>query len=107
MVIDTPGMRELGLYGAEEGISLSFADIEELSAQCRFSDCGHDTEPGCAIRNAIANGILPQERWMRYQSQQRENSYVDDKVAFMRERREEGKSFASYRKYLKRENARR
>ena len=92
MVIDTPGMRELGLFGAEEGISQSFQDIEELFTQCRFSDCVHKTEPDCAVRSAIQNGSLPQERWERYQAQVRENRFVDDKAAFMQERKEQYKS---------------
>jgi len=92
MIIDTPGMRELGIFDAEEGISEGFADVEDLFAKCRFSDCKHKTEPGCAVRAAIASGVLPQERWERYQAQVRENRFVDDRAAFMRDRRDLAKS---------------
>ena len=98
MVIDTPGMRELGLFNAEEGISASFADVEELFTQCRFSDCAHKTEPGCAVREAIMDGSLPQERWGQYQAQMRENRFVDDKAAFMRERHAASKAIAAFTK---------
>jgi len=86
MVIDTPGMRELGLFHAEEGISMGFADVEDLFLSCKFSDCTHKTEPGCAVRAAIADGSLSHDRWDTYQTQLRENRFVEDKSAFMRER---------------------
>ncbi|MCL2378056.1 MAG: ribosome small subunit-dependent GTPase A [Defluviitaleaceae bacterium] len=101
MVIDTPGMRELGLFDAEEGISAGFQDVEELFSQCRFNDCNHKTEPGCAVRAALTNGSLTIERWERYQAQQRENRFVHDKAAYMRERRDGQKSIALYSKMKK------
>jgi len=66
MVIDTPGMRELGLFDADEGIRASFKDVEELFLQCRFTDCRHQAEPGCAVIAALENGSLPLERWQQY-----------------------------------------
>jgi ribosome biogenesis GTPase len=63
-LIDTPGMRELKLTG-EESLEL-FADIEELALRCRFADCGHESEPGCAVQAAIAAGELDAERWQNY-----------------------------------------
>ena len=66
LVIDTPGMRELGLWEADEGIADAFADVEALIGHCRFSDCGHDTEPGCAIKAALADGTLDASRWEAY-----------------------------------------
>ena len=66
LVIDTPGMRELGLWEADEGISDAFADVEALIGRCRFSDCCHDTEPGCAIKAALADGTLDVSRWEAY-----------------------------------------
>ena len=65
-VIDTPGMREIGMWEADTGIADSFVDIESLVAGCRFSDCRHDTEPGCAIKAALASGKLSEERWLAY-----------------------------------------
>jgi len=92
MVIDTPGMRELGLYDAEESISAGFSDVEELFAQCRFSDCQHKTEPGCGVLTALTNGSLQHSRWEQYLKQQRENKFVDDKSAYIRENTEMWKS---------------
>lgn len=92
MVIDTPGMRELGLFGADEGISVGFADVEELFASCRFTDCRHQTEPGCAVLAALADGSLSREHWERYLAQIRENKFVDDKSAYLQEKRTRHKS---------------
>ena len=85
MIIDTPGMRELGLFDADEGISAGFADVEELFAQCRFSDCRHETEPGCAVLAALAEGSLPQERWKRYVEYKREIRHVNDRAKLIAE----------------------
>jgi len=65
LLLDTPGMRELQLLD-EEGIDLTFADIDSLSANCRFSDCGHESEPGCAVREAVSVGDLSAERLEHY-----------------------------------------
>jgi ribosome biogenesis GTPase len=62
LLIDTPGMRSLELSEADEGLDLAFADIEALAAECRFRDCAHDSEPGCAVRAAIEAGDLPEDR---------------------------------------------
>ena len=66
LVIDTPGMREIGMWEAEDGISDAFADVEALFSGCRFSNCRHDTEPGCAVKAALADGTLSPERWQAY-----------------------------------------
>jgi ribosome biogenesis GTPase len=67
MIIDTPGLRELQLtQDQEEGLQASFAEIEELALRCKFSNCGHRTEPGCAIRAALESGALPEARWEAY-----------------------------------------
>ncbi len=66
MIIDTPGMRELGSIGASEGIEETFSDIEALKEQCLFSDCSHTREKGCAVLAAIANGTLDEERCQSY-----------------------------------------
>ena len=98
MIIDTPGMRELGLFDVQEAISTSFSDIEELFDQCKFSNCAHQTEPGCAVREALADGSLPRERWDRYQAQQRENKFVDNRASYMRDKRTFQKSIAMHHK---------
>jgi ribosome biogenesis GTPase len=86
MVIDTPGMRELGLFGADEGINVGFTDIENLFSQCRFTNCRHKTEPGCAVLAALADGSLPREHWERYLAQKRENKFVDDKSGYLQDK---------------------
>ncbi|WP_022778799.1 ribosome small subunit-dependent GTPase A [Butyrivibrio sp. AE3009] len=73
-IIDTPGMRELGMAATEQGIDNTFSDILELERCCRFSDCKHDTEPGCAIKAAIENGELSAERYILYKSLSAENT---------------------------------
>ena len=66
MLIDTPGMREVGLLGVNDGMNDNFEDIHELSASCRFSNCGHTNEPGCAIVRAIEEGIIQLEHFQNY-----------------------------------------
>jgi len=72
-IIDTPGMREIGMANIEEGIDSTFADIIELERQCKFSDCKHKTEPGCAVKAAIERGKLTRERLALYESLSIEN----------------------------------
>ncbi|HEY8516171.1 MAG TPA: ribosome small subunit-dependent GTPase A [Candidatus Binatia bacterium] len=74
MIIDTPGMREVGLVGDEEGLERAFGDVVEIAARCRFRDCRHQTEPGCALREALASGALSRERWESYLKLQQELS---------------------------------
>lgn len=75
MIIDTPGMRELQLTDADEGVSQTFEDVQQLAASCRFNDCRHDSEPGCAIKAALADGSLDRDRYRSYQKLQREAAY--------------------------------
>jgi ribosome biogenesis GTPase len=75
VVLDTPGIRELQLWDAD--LEQTFGDIEELARRCRFSDCAHDQEPGCAIREALAQGTLPAERWDSYRKLQRELEAIE------------------------------
>ncbi|MGH3065967.1 MAG: ribosome small subunit-dependent GTPase A [Gaiellaceae bacterium] len=72
LIIDNPGMREVHLWLAEDGLTEAFEDIAELAARCRFSDCRHETEPDCAVRAALAHGGLQPERWQRYRALQHE-----------------------------------
>lgn len=62
LLIDSPGMRSVGMWEIEQGLDDAFADVERFAAQCRFSDCGHGSEPGCAVQAAIRTGELPAER---------------------------------------------
>jgi ribosome biogenesis GTPase len=76
LVIDTPGMRELQLWDGGEGLGTTFQDVESLVAGCRFNDCTHVTEPGCAVLAAIQDGSLPLERLESYRKLERELAYL-------------------------------
>jgi ribosome biogenesis GTPase len=65
-------MRELGLWDADAGVAVTFADVEALTANCRFRNCAHETEPGCAVQAALAEGRLDTARWRNYAKLQRE-----------------------------------
>ena len=72
VLMDTPGVRGFGIFDAEEGMEEMFGDLEELFEHCRFSDCAHGREPGCAIQAALADGVLDDRRWASYLKLQRE-----------------------------------
>jgi ribosome biogenesis GTPase / thiamine phosphate phosphatase len=76
IVIDTPGMRELQVWGDDEGLRQTFDDIESLAAECRFRDCGHLKEPGCAVRTAIDSGKLDPNRFQSYLKLKKEIEYL-------------------------------
>ena len=80
IVIDTPGMREIGLWDNETGLSKTFLEIEELAKQCRFRNCKHQTEPGCAVRDAVQLGVLEEERLESYRKLGTELEYVRRKT---------------------------
>lgn len=75
-LIDTPGLRGVGLWDAAEGIEKTFSDLESFAAHCRFHDCAHQGEPGCAVQAAIENGELTQRRLGSYKKLARENEYM-------------------------------
>jgi ribosome biogenesis GTPase len=72
LLVDTPGIRSLEVLGAEEGVDVAFDDVVDIAATCRFSDCRHDGEPGCAIRVALADGRLTEERLASHRKLERE-----------------------------------
>ena len=72
LVLDTPGMRELQLWEAEDGLRAAFEEIEAMAGECRFRDCSHQHEPGCAVREALEEGILDEGRYQSYEKLQRE-----------------------------------
>lgn len=82
-IIDTPGMRKLLVSDVEQGLQNSFEDIEELAEHCRFSDCSHKSEPGCAIREALADGTLSEKRWKTYQDMLREEAFSKERKQIM------------------------
>ncbi len=80
LLIDTPGLRELQLWEATEGVEQAFSDIEALTAQCRYGNCGHTTEPGCAVQAAIAEGRLAADRLENQRKLQREQEFLRRKI---------------------------
>ncbi len=91
IVIDTPGMRELHMLDAEGGLDSTFKDIEDLALSCKFSNCGHKSEPGCAVKKALYNGTLTRERFKNYLKLQKEIAFIERKNR-MKEKRAEKKS---------------
>ncbi|MFF5857302.1 ribosome small subunit-dependent GTPase A [Streptomyces sp. NPDC012751] len=76
VLIDTPGLRGVGLYDAGTGVGQVFAEIEELAERCRFHDCAHESEPGCAVRSAVESGELADRRLESYRKLMRENQWI-------------------------------
>jgi ribosome biogenesis GTPase len=102
-VIDTPGMREIQLWTDEESLDDTFSDIHEQAAGCRFRDCTHQSEPGCAVRDALSTGALDSERFNNYLKLQKELRFLaarqDGKVRI--ERTERWKKISQWQKQLK------
>jgi ribosome biogenesis GTPase len=96
LLLDTPGMRELGLWDAGDGLEETFADVAELEARCRFTDCAHESEPGCAVLAALADGQLTEERLESYRKLLRELRRVELKTdaRAMAEQRKARRAFA-------------
>ena len=101
MVIDTPGMRELGMWDAASGVEQTFGDIEELAARCRFRNCSHTSEPGCAVRAALESGHLDAGRWLSYQKLKNENSYAADSESYLAAKEKKFKEISKINKYHK------
>jgi ribosome biogenesis GTPase len=80
LLIDTPGMRELQLWEAGSSLGETFSDVEEIAARCRFTDCRHGTEPGCAVREAIESGRLDPQRLESYGKLEKELEYLDSRM---------------------------
>lgn len=100
MIIDTPGMRELGMWDISGGLGGAFADVEKFIGKCRFRDCSHDREPGCAVKAAIASGQLDISRWESYRDLKEE---ALDQAELLRRKREWSKGVAKYSKQRKKE----
>ena len=88
MLVDNPGMREVHLWIAEDSLEDAFDDIAELALACRFTDCRHETEPGCAVRAALESGELSRERWESYKTLEREVAELTERL----ERRERSRA---------------
>lgn len=104
MVLDTPGMRELQLTDAASGISDVFADLHALSVQCRFGDCQHDVEPGCAVRAALENGEIDEARLGRWRKLLAEEAFNSANLA---ERRSKDKAFGKMVRRVKKQKHKR
>jgi len=98
MLIDTPGMRELGLVGAGAGVDTGFEDLVELSAQCRYANCSHEHEPGCAVKAAVEKGELPQDRYSNYLKLKKESEYYE--MSYL-DKRKKDKAFGRFIKSAK------
>ncbi len=90
LVLDSPGIRELQITELDDGLALTFGDIEDLAQRCRFNDCQHEREPGCAVQAALENGELDARRLSSYNKLKREEQYARETVA---QRRARGKAF--------------
>lgn len=103
MIIDTPGMRELGMWDVTEGLGDAFSDVEELAARCRFRDCRHESEPGCAVREAIKNGELALIRFESYRKLKAEAKYSGDSSDYLRQKEKKFKDIAKYEKKMRKD----
>jgi ribosome biogenesis GTPase len=104
LLIDTPGMRELQLWVDDESLARAFDDVENLAARCRFADCRHEAEPGCAVREALTNGALDAGRFKSYLKQRRELRHLALKLDSRARRRSEkafGRKMAALMKDVK------
>ncbi len=84
IVIDTPGMREVGMWDVSEGLNEAFADVEKFIGNCKFSDCRHEKEPGCAVKAAIESGELSLDHWESYLKLKREIKFTTDRSVHLR-----------------------
>ncbi len=102
LLLDTPGMRALSIWEADTGMELMFGDIEELALKCRFYDCKHQNEPGCAIRQGIEAGALEKKRYESWQKLQKELAHLEAKKdgKLRQQERQFGRQIAKFQKEL-------
>ena len=103
LIIDTPGMRELGLWNAVDSVGERFSDIERLFAECKFNDCTHVNEPGCAVLAALDEGMLSEADWDDYCRQKFEAEFVEEKAVYLRKKEKRFKEIAKLLKKKKQE----
>jgi ribosome biogenesis GTPase len=102
MLIDTPGMRELGIMGAGDGVDMGFEEFARISERCRYADCSHGHEPGCAVRAAVARGELSEDRYASYLKLRKESEHYA--MSYLDRRKKDrafGKSLKVYKKQKK------
>lgn len=97
LLIDTPGMRELQLWADADDVLQTFPEIDELATECRFSDCSHDTEPGCAVHEAIESGSLDRARFESYLKLMREVAFLDRRKVVFEQRKHDRSLARMYR----------
>jgi ribosome biogenesis GTPase len=100
ILIDTPGMRELGLLGASDGVNHGFEDIAGLSVNCRYANCGHAQEPGCAVLAAVSSGELSKDRYFSYMKLKKESAYHERSYF---DRRKKDRAFGRFIKSAKKQ----
>ena len=100
MLIDTPGMRELGLVGASDGVNMGFEDLVGLSANCRYANCSHEHEIGCAVRAAVEGGELSEDRYSSYIKLKKESEYYE--MSYL-DKRKKDKAFGRFIKSVKKQ----
>jgi ribosome biogenesis GTPase len=100
MLIDTPGMRELGIVGASDGVNMGFEEFVVLSANCRYTNCSHEHEPGCAVRAAVENGELSEDRYSSYIKLKKESEFYE--MSYL-DKRKKDKAFGRFIKSAKKQ----
>lgn len=101
MIIDTPGMRELGMWDAENGINKTFQDIEKYLGMCKYTNCTHTNEPGCRILQEIEEGNIERERFEQYLKLQKESQYNTDSEQYLRNKKEKFKEISKINRHNK------
>jgi len=100
MLIDTPGMRELGIIGASDGVNMGFEEFVVLAANCRYANCNHEHESGCAIRAAVESGELSEDRYSSYIKLKKESEYYE--MSYL-DKRKKDKAFGRFIKSAKKQ----
>jgi ribosome biogenesis GTPase / thiamine phosphate phosphatase len=100
MLIDTPGMREIGIIGTSDGVTIGFEEVVGLSANCRYANCSHEHEPGCAIRAAVESGELSEDRYASYIKLKKESAYYE--MSYL-DKRKKDKAFGRFIKSAKKQ----
>jgi ribosome biogenesis GTPase len=100
MLIDTPGMRELGIVGADDGLDMGFEEFARLSAHCRYANCSHEQEPGCAVRAAVEKGELSEDRYASYIKLRKESEFYG--MSYL-DKRKKDKAFGRFLKTAKKQ----
>jgi ribosome biogenesis GTPase len=102
MIVDTPGMRELGVFSVVTGIEETFSEIMALAEKCQFNDCTHVGEKGCAVLNAVDDGQLSEERYQNFMKMNKESAY--NEMSYL-EKRKKDKEFGKHVKSVMKQHS--